>query len=295
MKLDRKIIAILVVAFITASYGAGLILTNYMKNIGTELLPYSADFRAAPLNRDAAGPLVPETAPAIAPERGGYETSSERLLVRTASLYMESEDPGEAVNKIIMIVESYGGYVAQLNMFSKENPSASILVKVPEKFFFQALSEIKRVGEVVSEEVNARDVTEQYVDLEARLRNLRAEEEWLLKTMEKARNVEELMMVEKELWRIREEIERLEAQMKNLERMVQYSSISITVTRPSPPTPPPSPYPEIDFTPVLVAALTALIYIAYGLVFLIIIGIPLGAIAYAGYILYEKVARRRRG
>ncbi|MCX8187982.1 MAG: DUF4349 domain-containing protein [Nitrososphaeria archaeon] len=170
-----------------------------------------------------------------------------------------------------------------------------MLVKVPEKFFFQALSEIKRVGEVVSEEVNARDVTEQYVDLEARLRNLRAEEEWLLKTMEKARNVEELMMVEKELWRIREEIERLEAQMKNLERMVQYSSISITVTRPSPPTPPPSPYPEIDFTPVLVAALTALIYIAYGLVFLIIIGIPLGAIAYAGYILYEKVARRRRG
>ncbi|MCX8187981.1 MAG: DUF4349 domain-containing protein [Nitrososphaeria archaeon] len=45
-------------------------------------------------------------------------------MVRTASLYMESEDPGEAVNKIIMIVESYGGYVAQLNVFSKENPSA---------------------------------------------------------------------------------------------------------------------------------------------------------------------------
>lgn len=299
MKLDRKIIAILVVALIVASYGVGLTLSGSMKKLGLHPIFFElAERKVAPLSEGAAKSykLVARTVTATTTlETGDYEIPSGRMLVRTASLRMESEDPEEAANKIIMIVESYGGYVAQLSISSKGKSSAHLLVKVPEKFFFQALSEIKDVGKVVSEEVNARDVTEHYVDLEARLRNLRAEEEWLLKTMEKAKSVEELMMVEKELWRIRGEIERLEAQIKNLERMVQYSSISITITKPSQPTPPSSPYPTIDFTPVLVAALTALIHVAYGLVFLIIVGIPLGAIAYAGYLIYRKLRMRRSG
>jgi len=301
MKLDRKILVILVVALIIASYGAGVILTESIKSIGLPPPFFEiAEEKVTSLRGETVKPykLVMRTVTTTATptlETEDYEIPSGRMLVRTASLRMESEDPEEAANKIIMIVESYGGYVAQLSTSSKGRSSAHLLVKVPEKYFFQALGEIKEVGEVVSEEVNARDVTEHYIDLEARLRNLRAEEEWLLKTMEKAKSVEELMMVEKELWRIRGEIERLEAQIKNLERMVQYSSISITITRPSEPTPPPSPYPEIDFTPVLVAALTALIHIAYGLVFLIIVGIPLGVIAYAGYLLYKKVVGRKGG
>ncbi|RLG07596.1 MAG: hypothetical protein DRN65_03195 [Thaumarchaeota archaeon] len=301
MKLDKKLIAILVVALIIASYGVGVILTSFMKSVSVAPLFFEmAGESAAPLKGESVKLYKPAvrtvtTTATTTPETGDYELPPGRMLVRTASLRMESEDPEEAANRIVMIVESYGGYVAQLSVSSKGGSSAHLLVKVPEKYFFQALNEIKGVGEVVSEEVNARDVTEHYIDLEARLRNLRAEEEWLLKTMEKAKSVEELMMVEKELWRIRGEIERLEAQMKNLERMVQYSSISITITKPSKPAPPPSPYPEIDFTPVLVAALTALIYIAYGLVFLIIVGIPLGAIAYVGYLAYRKIFRRKSG
>lgn len=299
MKMSRKIIAIIVMALIIVSYGVGVILTSYIGRleVGMPIQPVSE--KMAPsfssLRQEVVAQTIAMATPAATLEEEGYkiEIPSERMLVRTASLYMESEDPGDAVNKIIIIVESYGGYISQLNMYSKENPSANLLVKVPEKYFFQALSEIKRVGEVVSEDVNTRDVTEEYIDLEARLRNLRAEEEWLVKMMEKAKNIEELMMVERELWRIRGEIERLEAQTKNLERMVQYSSISITVAKPSEPTSPKPPYPEIDFTPILVAALTALIYIAYGLVFLIIVGIPLGAIAYAGYIIYRRATRRK--
>ena len=97
-------------------------------------------------------------------------------------------------------------------------------------------------------------------------------------------------MIEKELWRIRGEIERIEAQLKSLERIATYSSISIWIRVPEAE---PSPYPKIDFTPVLSTAATALIYIAYGLIFLVMAGSPLGLIAYGGYIIYRRVFGKR--
>ena len=299
MKLDRKLIAILVVALIIASYGVGVILTSSMKSVSIAPLFFEmAGERAAPLKGESVKLYKPAvrtvtTTATTTPEMGDYEISPGRMLVRTASLRMESEDPEEAANRIVMIVESYGGYVAQLSISSKGESSAYLLVKVPEKYFFQALNEIKGVGEVVSEEVNARDVTEHYIDLEARLRNLRAEEEWLLAAVDKAKTVQDLIMLEKELWRVRGEIERIEAQLKNLERMATYSTISIWIKAPEKPRPPPSPYPEIDFTPVVAAAVAALIYIAYGLVFLILVGTPLAALAYLGYWAYRRAFKRK--
>jgi hypothetical protein len=97
-------------------------------------------------------------------------------------------------------------------------------------------------------------------------------------------------MIEKELWRIRGEIERIEAQLKSLERMAIYSSISIWIRVPETE---PSPYPKIDFTPVLSTAATALIYIAHGLIFLVMAGSPLGLIAYGDYIIYRRVFGKR--
>ena len=293
MKLNKKltvIIAVAVVAAVTISYATGVILTSLLR---TTEYPMREGFMAAPAKIVVTKTMM--TTLAATKTAPSYEISSElpgRMLVKTANLNLECGDPEEAVNKIIIIVESYGGYIARMSVHSEERSSANLLVKVPENHFFEALEDVKKLGKVLNEEISSKDVTEQHIDLEARLRNLRAEEEWLVKTMEKASDVKELLMVERELWRIRGEIERLEAQMKNLERMVEYSSISISITTPSKPKPPPSPYPKIDLTPILAAAVTAVIYIVYGLVFLIIVGAPLSMIAYAGYLIYRKVAKK---
>jgi len=220
----------------------------------------------------------------------GTEYPSVRMLVRSGNLELESEDPEAAADRIILIVKSYGGYVARLSSSDGEKKSVSIVVKVPGSAFYKVLVEIRRIGKVVDEDVSVQDVTEQYVDLEARLRNLRAEEEWLLAAVEKAQSIQDLLMIEKELWRIRGEIERIEAQLKSLERMAIYSSISIWIRVPEAE---PSPYPKIDFTPVLSTVATALIYIAYGLIFLVMVGSPLGLIAYGGYIIYRRVFGKR--
>ena len=298
VKPDKKIIALIIVAAIAASYVTGLILTQLTARLEPKILREMAFAEslkapmklAIPAATITTATLTKSTQPAPQVEI----SQAGRMLIRTASLEMESDDPEKAVNEIIMIVESYGGYVAWMSIKSQEPPSANLIIKVPEKYFFQALREIRSVGKVLKEEVNARDVTEQYVDLEARLRNLKAEEEWLLKAVEKAKSVQDLIMIEKELWRVRGEIERLEAQLRNLERMVEYSSISISIKAPEKPKPPPSPYPKLDLTPILVIAATALIYILYGLIFLIIVGAPLTAIVYAGYKIYQKLAKRMR-
>jgi hypothetical protein len=76
-----------------------------------------------------------------------------------------------------LIVESYGGYVARLSSSDGEKKSVSIVVKVPESAFYKVLAEIRGDREGHRRGCERPRCTEQYVDLEARLRNLRAEEE----------------------------------------------------------------------------------------------------------------------
>lgn len=291
-----KIIAIIAAAVIAAlalSYGIGVIVTSFLA--ASYYGPIAEERLAKPLEKAggfavarSAPPAITTTATTTVEE---LVRSPGRMLIKTADLEVEAEDPEAAANKVIALVEGYGGYVARLSVSGGR--SVTMIVKVPEECFYEALNAIKRVGRVVREEINVKDVTEQHVDLEARLRNLRAEEEWLLAAVDKAKTVQDLIMLEKELWRVRGEIERIEAQLKNLERMTTYSTISIWIKTPEKPRPPPSPYPEIDFTPVVAAAVAALIYIAYGLVFLILVGTPLAALAYLGYWAYRRAFKRK--
>ena len=303
MKLDRKLLVVItlaVVAALSTSYMIGFLIISFTSQ-GEALrksVPAASILKPSFLVEDLASKPTPitRTVTATTTVAGVQEYSAGtvgRLLIKTANIRMEAEDPEATANEISTIIESYGGYIARLSV-SGEEKSVVMTVKVPEASFYDALNAIRRVGKILSEEVNVRDVTEQHIDLEARLRNLKAEEEWLLAAVDKAESVQDLIMIEKELWRVRGEIERIEAQLKNLERMISYSTISIWIKAPEKPKPKPSPYPEIDFTPVLVAAVTALIYIAYGLIFLIIVGIPIGSIAYAGYVIYRRAVRKRK-
>ncbi len=303
MKLDKKILIVIalgIVAALSTSYLIGSLIVSFASQEALRgKAPAESYIQPGLLIGEAPSKpaAVAKTVTAATTVTGMQDYSVEaagRLLIKTANLRLEAEDPEAAANEISTIVESYGGYIARLSISGEEEKSVVMTVRVPEASFYDVLNAIRRVGEVISEEVNVRDVTEQHVDLEARLRNLRAEEEWLLAAVDKAKSDQDLIMIEKELWRVGGEIERIEAQLKNLERMTAYSTISIWIKAPEKPKPKPSPYPEIDFTPVLVAAVTALIYIAYGLAFLVVVGIPVGLIAYAGYAVYRKAVKRRK-
>ena len=302
MRWSKKRIIILTLVLLAASLAIGMITSTYF--FGTMAFPGPQKFEGLMAWRPKA--MKPVTAVTTKPKVESLAGRAEagetplpqqveyvnRMIIRTANIDMESEDPERVVNEIMLIADSLGGYVESMGVHKDGRISANIVVRVPEKSFFDALARIRRLGNILREEVSGKDVTEQYIDLEARLRNLKAEEDWLLKAMDKARNVQELMIIERELWRIRGEIERIQGQLKYLQRRVEYSTIMVHVTQPGKPRLRPSPYPSFNITPVLAAAIAAIYYIVYGLTFLAIAGTPVAVLAYVGYRVYRRFMAR---
>ena len=103
-----------------------------------------------------------------------------------------------------------------------------ISIRVPDESFEQALADIRELAvRVESESTSSRDVTEEYIDLEARLANAEATEQEFLALLEKAEDVDDILRIYESLSRIREEIEQIKGRMQYLERTSSMSLISV--------------------------------------------------------------------
>jgi hypothetical protein len=122
-----------------------------------------------------------------------------------------------------------GGFVASSKFaLQGEDQIASMTVRVPAASYQDVLSEIRGLGvKVDSEGSNASDVTEEYTDLEARLRNLEATEVRLLELMGRATNVNEILQVQDRLNGVRSEIERVKGRMSLLDRLTDLATITV--------------------------------------------------------------------
>ncbi len=159
-----------------------------------------------------------------------------RMVIKNASLSIVVEDPSASLDMISFMAESLGGYVVSSNLFRAqldsglEYPEASVTIRVPAEKLDQALSEIKSgAGEVLSENVSGQDVTQEYTDLESRLRNLERAEDQLAEILEASYNTEDVLSVYNRLVEIREQIEVIKGQMKYYEQSAAMSSISVYI------------------------------------------------------------------
>jgi hypothetical protein len=167
--------------------------------------------------------------------------TAQRRVISTASLSIEVETVPDAITRVRTIAEGLGGFVEQLSSFGgSEQQQASITVRVPQAQFFTTLERLEELGEVQSRNVGSDDVSEQFIDLEARLKSALREEESLLSLLGKAQQVGEILTIERELSRVRSEIERLQGQLNFLERRVELATISVSLFPPQEevPTPP---------------------------------------------------------
>ncbi len=174
--------------------------------------------------------------PAPATAQNVYTNVNDRKVIMTASVQVETGDHDKAVNDIRSIATGAGGYVESSStwLVDKERKQTSITVKVPAGQYESCLARIKALGKVKSESSSGQDVTRQYVDLSARLKNLQAEEKQLSGLMGMSKNVSEVLSVEKELYRVRGEIESTQAQLNYLGSQVDFSTIAVTVSQPQP-------------------------------------------------------------
>ena len=233
---------------------------------------------------------------------GGAEPIAQvrqRQVIYTGRVVLEVDDFEATRRNLSAATRGRGGFVgdarAKLHRVDGEPYRTGVVVlRVPRENFSALLSRVEAGGTVLSTERNTEDVTEQLVDLEARLESLRAERDRLRALFRRANDTEDVLAVERRLSSVQTEIERLEARQQSIERQVAYSTITVELREERPaPTPerwydvgPLSAFVEsIDGAVLTLRALS--VALAYALPYLVVFGVPLGVAAYA-------VHRRRR-
>jgi Domain of unknown function (DUF4349) len=153
-----------------------------------------------------------------------------RKIVRNGSLELLVGDVGQALGKIRAIVEGMGGFVEKSTQSNTGSHTAGMTVRVPANRLDQAISEIKNLAmNVEQENIEARDVTRDYIDLDARLRNAEAEEGQYLQILKRASTVKDTLEVSEKLSNVRGRIEQLTGEMKFLTTQIDMSSLEISV------------------------------------------------------------------
>jgi hypothetical protein len=174
------------------------------------------------------GELAEETSS----EEGG--SISERLIIKSGSMSLLVANVGEVVANIIKFAEDEGGFVIHSNVHrinpESERLTGAVTIKIPAEKFTQAFNRLKDFAlKVTNENLSGQDVTEEYTDLESRVRNLEAAETQLLELMKKAGKVTEILEVQRELVKTRQQIETTRGRMEFLEKSAKMATIYINL------------------------------------------------------------------
>jgi Domain of unknown function (DUF4349) len=172
----------------------------------------------------------------------GSAQITERKIIRNAELTIEIDDPNEGLRKIATIAEKNGGFVitseSRENQANEQNLSSTtvtVVARVPSAQFDEAVEAIRRISTRIKlEKRSGMDVTEEYIDLEARIRTKRALEIQFLEIMRQARKISDALEVQSQLANVRTEIESLEGRRRFLENKSALSTISVTLQTPAP-------------------------------------------------------------
>jgi hypothetical protein len=158
-------------------------------------------------------------------------TPQKPQLVKTAELSLRLDSIDKSMVQLRQIVRSQQGdiYNFQDDRLPENgrNHQATLMLKVPSIALENTLAEIAKLGRVESQGIKSDDVSQQLVDTDARLKNLRQQEDLTRKIMDRSGSVKDILTVSKELAAIRDQIERLDATVKNLRQQVAYSTINL--------------------------------------------------------------------
>jgi len=178
------------------------------------------------------GDVVPP--PMVAAESGQAENDMtevrpDRMLIWKADLSMEVWSVSNAVRDAVALVEHEGGFVERKS--DSGDASASLTLRIPSKAFKTALAGMQTLGTVTYRNVGGEDVTEQYIDIEARLKNKIVLRDRLKQLLEKATAVKDVLAIETELNRVQADIDSMEGRIKALKGRVDYATVNLRLER----------------------------------------------------------------
>jgi hypothetical protein len=166
----------------------------------------------------------------------GFDPTT-RLIVRTGQAVIEVDSLEPAIAELRRIAQRVGGFVADASVQSGRNQlrSATLQLKVPSDRFDDLTLALGPLGRLQSVNVNAEDVSEEFVDVTARVANSRRLEDRLVELLRtRTGKLQDVLTVEHELARVREEIERMEGRLRFLKASAQLSTLSVSLSEPPP-------------------------------------------------------------
>jgi hypothetical protein len=176
-------------------------------------------------------------APADQWSRAAAFDLASRLIVRTGQASIEVDSLESSMAELRRIVQRVGGFVADASVQSGRNQlrSATLQLKVPSSRFDDLTQGLEPLGRLQFVNVAAEDVSEEFVDLTARVANARRLEDRLVELLRtRTGKLQDVLTVERELARVREEIERMEGRMRFLKTSAQLSTLSVNLFEPAP-------------------------------------------------------------
>lgn len=176
-----------------------------------------------------------------APAQGGNPSAvpapTPRMIVRTGTATIKVKTLADGIREVRAVAQRLGGYVGNQAVQAGDNQTreATLQLKIPSTRFDEAVAALSAAGKVESVQVNAEDVGEEFVDVNARLENARRLEERLINLLAtRTGKLEDVLMVERELARVREDIDRLAGRSQFLQHQVALSTLNVTVHEPTP-------------------------------------------------------------
>jgi hypothetical protein len=168
--------------------------------------------------------------------------AAERKIIRNADITIEVTSTTEAQHRVTSIAEAHGGFVVTSEAKQRESVDPAqrttdfkLVVRVPENQFGVALDEIKKLASNVPEEkATGQDVTEEFIDLEARIKTQKALEGQFLEIMRQANKIEDALEVQRQIAEVRTEIEKLEGRKRFIENRSSLATISVNIQAPKP-------------------------------------------------------------
>jgi len=151
------------------------------------------------------------------------------------SIRLGRGDLSKAVDRANLVVARYGGFISSSNISSGRHASSTIVLRVPADRFGQAMTDLSGpgIGSVRSQQVSGEDVGQQFVDLSARARNLRAQSRALIRLMNQAVTVGDTIKIQNELFDIQGQIEELDGRLRYLHDQADMSTITMLLAQPA--------------------------------------------------------------
>ena len=318
---NKKVAAIVLLVL---AFGVGLSSTRYgqvASNIASEQEFVKSGPSVGSISRPVGAPaMAPEPMPPAQIQNAGYLDKvlaplqqlpiQDRMVISTASIGLNVTSVAQIAGEIRRIADSLGGFVTdsyvepiprgrtvEKGVLLQPSSRASFTLRIPSDQLDRAISKITALGELISFSTNSRDVTEQYVDVTARLKNFNSVLGQYKEILKTARTAQEILAVQQRIDQVQEQIEVLTAQLKRLESQVSMATVTVSLIEPQvvdkPKSEDRSLLDRLLLEPLLVALSVAEI-LARGLLILIVGLLPVYPLVGAGYIAYKRLSKQKR-